>query len=93
MHVKLKGDNALITLDGETRPRVYHLDALPDELRQEFERKKVVKIKTGSSVREAERELIKATLLEVGGNKSKAAEVLGLGRKTLYRKLKEYNIE
>jgi two-component system response regulator HydG len=32
---------------------------------------------------------IKKVLIEVGGNKSKAAEILGLDRKTLYRKLQE----
>jgi len=36
-----------------------------------------------------EKEYIKRVLTEVGGNKSKAAEILGLDRKTLYRKLGE----
>jgi DNA-binding NtrC family response regulator len=36
-----------------------------------------------------EKEYIKKVLIEVGGNKSKAAEILGLDRKTLYRKLEE----
>jgi DNA-binding NtrC family response regulator len=36
-----------------------------------------------------EKEYIKRVLIEVGGNKSKAAERLGLDRKTLYRKLQE----
>jgi DNA-binding NtrC family response regulator len=36
-----------------------------------------------------EREYIRRILIEVGGNKSKAAEILGLDRKTLYRKLQE----
>jgi DNA-binding NtrC family response regulator len=36
-----------------------------------------------------EKEYIRKVLMEVGGNKSKAAEVLGLDRKTLYRKLQE----
>jgi DNA-binding NtrC family response regulator len=36
-----------------------------------------------------EKEYIRKVLLEVGGNKSKAAEWLGLDRKTLYRKLEE----
>jgi DNA-binding NtrC family response regulator len=34
-----------------------------------------------------EKEYIKKVLTEVGGNKSKAAEILGFDRKTLYRKL------
>jgi len=36
-----------------------------------------------------EKEYIKKVLIEAGGNKSKAAEILGLDRKTLYRKLEE----
>jgi two-component system response regulator HydG len=39
---------------------------------------------------ELEREYILATLQRANGNKSRAAETLGLDRKTLYRKLEEY---
>jgi len=39
---------------------------------------------------ELEREYILETLRATGGNKSRAAEILGLDRKTLYRKLDEY---
>jgi DNA-binding NtrC family response regulator len=42
------------------------------------------------TVSQLEREYIKRVLIEVGGNKSKAAEILGLDRKTLYRKLQEF---
>jgi two-component system response regulator HydG len=41
---------------------------------------------------ELEREYILEILREAGGNKSRAAEVLGLDRKTLYRKLDEYRV-
>jgi DNA-binding NtrC family response regulator len=39
------------------------------------------------TVDQLEKEYIKKVLIEVGGNKSKAAEILGFDRKTLYRKL------
>jgi len=39
-----------------------------------------------------ERGLIEKTLREVGGNKSKAAQKLGISRRTLYRKLDEYKL-
>ncbi|HSK73316.1 MAG TPA: sigma-54 dependent transcriptional regulator [Pyrinomonadaceae bacterium] len=42
------------------------------------------------TVGELEREYIFEILRETGGNKSRAAEILGLDRKTLYRKLDEY---
>jgi DNA-binding NtrC family response regulator len=45
------------------------------------------------TLRELEREYILEILREAGGNKSRAAELLGLDRKTLYRKLDEYHTE
>jgi two-component system NtrC family response regulator len=39
-----------------------------------------------------EKEYILKILAQVGGNKSKAAEMLGIGLTTLYRKLEEYQI-
>ena len=45
------------------------------------------------TLRELEREYILETLKQTGGNKSKAAALLGLDRKTLYRKLDEYRAE
>ncbi len=45
------------------------------------------------TVREMERLYILEVVRQVSGNKSKAAEILGLDRKTLYRKLEEYRSE
>ena len=42
------------------------------------------------SVDEVERRHILSVLRAVGGNKTAAARILGLDRKTLYRKLKQY---
>lgn len=44
-------------------------------------------------LRELERDYILEVLRSTGGNKSRAAEILGLDRKTLYRKLEEYRDE
>jgi DNA-binding NtrC family response regulator len=41
------------------------------------------------SIEQLEKEYIRKILIDVGGNKSKAAEILGLDRKTLYRKLEK----
>jgi DNA-binding NtrC family response regulator len=43
-------------------------------------------------MREVEREAIIAALKEVGGNRREAADLLGIGERTLYRKIKEYDI-
>jgi DNA-binding NtrC family response regulator len=45
------------------------------------------------TLRELERMYILEVLHQAGGNKSRAAELLGLDRKTLYRKLEEYRAE
>ena len=44
------------------------------------------------SIEEVERRLIGATLEQVGGNKKRAAEVLGVSLKTLYNRLKAYRM-
>jgi len=41
----------------------------------------------------AEKKAINKALSESSGNREKAADLLGIGRKTLYRKLKQYGIE
>ena len=46
----------------------------------------------GRSLSEVERELIRVNLELVGGKRQKAAKVLGMGERTLYRKLKEYGL-
>jgi DNA-binding NtrC family response regulator len=47
-------------------------------------------LKVGTSLGEAERRLILATLEEAEGDKKKAAEILGISLKTLYNRLNEY---
>jgi DNA-binding NtrC family response regulator len=44
----------------------------------------------GMSMAEVERATIEAALRETNGNRRKAAELLGIGERTLYRKLKQY---
>jgi hypothetical protein len=49
--------------------------------------------RTGMSMEEVEAEAIRHVLLDVDGNRRKAAESLGIGERTLYRKLRKYGIE
>lgn len=44
------------------------------------------------TLRDMEREMIRATLAQNNGNKSKTAKILGVARQTLLNKLKEYGI-
>jgi two-component system response regulator HydG len=46
----------------------------------------------GISLEEVEKALILKTLEDTGGNRSRAAEILGINRRTLQNKLKEYGI-
>jgi two-component system, NtrC family, response regulator HydG len=46
----------------------------------------------GRSLREVEEELIRINLELMQGNRAKTAQVLGMGERTLYRKIKEYGI-
>ncbi|TFG65177.1 MAG: sigma-54-dependent Fis family transcriptional regulator [Spirochaetales bacterium] len=55
--------------------------------------KNYIKINVGMDMAMAEKQIIQATLHSLGGNKSKTAEMLGIGRKTLHRKIEEYGIE
>ncbi|MFP4104612.1 MAG: sigma-54-dependent transcriptional regulator [Phycisphaerae bacterium] len=48
---------------------------------------------TGISIEEAEKELIRNTLKMVDGNRERAANILGIGERTLYRKIKEYDLK
>ena len=47
----------------------------------------------GMTMAEVERATIEAALQEYKGNRRRAAEVLGIGERTLYRKIKEYHLE
>ena len=51
-----------------------------------------IKIEIGTSLADAEKRIIQGTLTNEKGNKSKTAEVLGIGRKTLHRKIQEYKL-
>jgi DNA-binding NtrC family response regulator len=53
----------------------------------------VVIYRPGMTMQDLEREAIAAALREVRGNRRRAAEMLGIGERTLYRKIKEYDLE
>jgi DNA-binding NtrC family response regulator len=50
----------------------------------------VVEVRLGTSLDEVERELIVRTIEFANGNKSRAAEMLGISLKTLYNRLERY---
>jgi two-component system response regulator HydG len=46
----------------------------------------------GMSLNEIEKQAIKETLVKTGNNREQAAKLLGIGERTLYRKIKEYGL-
>ncbi len=83
----------------EDLPEAISKIALQDRDRIKVERAKAAsegrtttfEITVPSSMEEIERQAIEATLDYTDGDKSHAARALGIGRKTLYRKLEQYN--
>jgi DNA-binding NtrC family response regulator len=71
--------------------RPLDLADLPAALRGESEGERI-EIAPGMTVEEAERLLIAATLAHAGGDKPRAAAMLGIGLRTLYRKIRTYGI-
>jgi DNA-binding NtrC family response regulator len=53
----------------------------------------VVVFRAGMTIDDMERQAIRAALAEVGGNRRRAAELLGIGERTLYRKIAKYDLE
>ncbi len=68
------------------------LDDLPPQVKDR-EDDGFVRIPLGLPMAEAEKMILKANLNSLGGNKSRTAEVLGIGRKTLHRKIHDYGME
>ena len=57
-----------------------------------LESRGAVRVIPEENVDEVERELIELTLRKVNGNRKRAAQLLGIGERTLYRRMKEYNL-
>lgn len=51
-----------------------------------------IQLRAGVSLRQVERALIEKTLEAAGGNRTRSAEMLGVTRKTLQNKIKEYGL-
>jgi len=83
--------------DGPQRVQVIELadhsavaDVMSDDLGNGAE---PVLYRPGMTMAEVERATIEAALQEYKGNRRRAAEVLGIGERTLYRKIRAYHLE
>ncbi|MBV8782395.1 MAG: sigma-54-dependent Fis family transcriptional regulator, partial [Phycisphaerae bacterium] len=79
----------VLSPDGQLGP-----DALPREIRPDNRTTASGGMDNlvGISMAQAERELIRNTLKLTNGNREQAAKILGIGERTLYRKIKEYGM-
>lgn len=73
-----------------------HAQPIPPTLRQapevQEEWEEVEPITASVSIEQTTRELIQRVLEQCGGNRKEAAEQLGISERTLYRKIKEYDL-
>jgi len=85
----------LHTLEGilaTSKSELIDIADIPLELRGRERKEKSLRIPLGSSLAEVEKVLISETLKLTGGDKGVAAKMLGIGLRTLYRKIKLYGI-
>jgi DNA-binding NtrC family response regulator len=68
------------------------LDDLPPEIRGSSPQESVIVVPRSIPLKEVERKVILETLKDQKGNRTRTAEVLGIGRRTLIRKLQEYGV-
>ena len=66
------------------------VNALPAALRDDAIEPARPEVRVGMTLGASERALIEATLRHADGDKPRAAEILGIGLRTLYRKLDRY---
>jgi len=77
-----------------TRGDMITLDEFPNTINHKFSEIDEVEneLSTGRTLKDAEKEIIIRTLEETGGNRTHAAKILGISRRTLQLKLKDYGI-
>jgi DNA-binding NtrC family response regulator len=69
------------------------VDDLPSRVTGERSRDRPTRFEVGMTIAEMERELIRHTLKETGGNRTHSATLLGIGVRTLQRKMNAYDIQ
>ena len=84
--------NTLETMIVLSQRPVLDVGDVPPEIRPAEGAAPTGAIHPGMSLSEAERLLIERTLAWCGGNRLQAAKALGIGQRTLYRKIKEYGL-
>jgi two-component system response regulator HydG len=71
---------------------ILEADDIPDYIRGAKPEPRAVEGLAGLSLEDVERELIRHTLAFTQGNREQAAKMLGIGERTLYRKINKYGL-
>ncbi len=82
-------ERAVIICSGEAIERL-HLAPYPLEQRQRARDEDTLSLPVGTPIEEVERQMILRTLQKTGNDKTRAAELLQISRKTLHNKLRLY---
>ncbi len=82
-------ESVLVSTPGD----VIGVEQLPASLQTSTDRPVRPELAPGTTIEDMERELIRRTLEHVGGNRTHAATLLGIGVRTLQRKIRTYDID
>jgi len=85
--------NTLETMVVLARSETLDVPDVPTEVNPAAEAAAAEGLTPGMSLEDAERILIERTLRDTGGNRQKTADLLGIGERTLYRKIKQYGLK
>jgi two-component system, NtrC family, response regulator HydG len=75
-----------------SRSPILSVGDLPKEISSQPGPTQGFTVRLGSTLEEVENELIARTISFAGGNKSRAAQILGVGRRTLYKQPERYSV-
>ena len=81
-------ENLLVSVIGDE----IRLEDLPTYIRGERAPEAAPQYPPGTTLEEMERDLILRTLEQTGGNRTHSAEILGIGVRTLQRKIKAFGL-
>jgi len=84
--------NTLETMIVLARGETLDVEDIPPEIRPSHQTAARADLAPGMSLQDAERVLIERTLKETEGNRQKTADILGIGERTLYRKIRQYGL-
>ncbi len=84
--------NCIETMIVVSRGSLLDVDDIPESIRNAPPEPQTFEALAGLSLEDVERELIRHTLAVTEGNREAAARMLGIGERTLYRKIKKYDL-